>query len=143
MERDIHPGFRYFLDFKSQDLINLYTELRMYILSKNPDSNELLYNTHALTSLYSVSKKMSAGFCMIVVYKNHMNLAFNSATLLPDPKQLFQGTGKMMRHIPIKSTSDFMNDDVDALIDAAIELALEDLGLPQKEKSQVISKIKV
>lgn len=59
--RPIHPDFQLFLDFKSKEIINLYTDLRAFLLELAPQSNELLYITHALTSVHSISERM--GLC--------------------------------------------------------------------------------
>ena len=61
--RPIHPDFQALLDFKDQGLIGLVTDLRQYILALYPDSNELLYHTHALTAVFSISDKLSDAFC--------------------------------------------------------------------------------
>ncbi|MEQ8476888.1 DUF1801 domain-containing protein [Fulvivirga sp.] len=141
-QRSIHPHFQYYLDLKEQPLIDLYVDLRSFILDKYPESNELLYHTHALTSLYSITEKMGDAFCLIPIYTNHLNLAFGSGTLVADPFQLLQGTGKLMRHIPIKTPADYRNEKVASLIDAAYQLALEEVEKPMKVKGETISKIK-
>lgn len=86
---------------------------------------------------------MGDGFCMIPIYTAHLNLGFNKGTLLDDPYQLLKGTGKLIRHIPIKTTSDYRNKKVKALVKAAVQLALEDMAKPTKTKGETISKIKV
>jgi hypothetical protein len=140
--RKIHPDFRFYLDFKSIELIKLYEGIRLFILDAYPDANELLYHTHALTSLYSVTEKMYDGFCMIPIYTNHLNLGFNKGTLLPDPQGLLQGTGKLIRHIPITHKNDYNNAAVKKLVKASIQLALEDAEKMPTMKAQTISKIK-
>ena len=140
--RELHPDFIKYLEIKEQSLIDLYVELRTYILGIQPNSNELLYHTHALTSLYSVSEKMSDAFCMIPIYSNHLNLGFNKGTLLKDPQNLLQGTGKWIRHIPIKSENDFKNQSVQELIIQAYELAHEDSTAKKLNQGLTISKIK-
>ena len=86
--RPIHPDFQMLLDLKSRDLVNLFTDLREYILDLYPDSNELVYHTHALTAVFSISDKLSDAFCMLPIYTNHLNLGFNKGTLLKDPHKL-------------------------------------------------------
>lgn len=140
--RKIHPDFLFHLEFKSKDLTDLYADLRMLILEECPGANELLYHTHALTSLYSVMEKMTDGFCMIPIYTNHLNLGFNMGTLLPDPEGLLQGTGKLIRHIPITGRKDYRNSPVKVLIRAAIELAHEEADEKSNLMGQTISKIK-
>lgn len=139
--RDIHPDFKNYLKLKDEQLIILYQELRNQILELYPDSNELLYHTHALTSVYSVTDKLSDSFCMIPIYSNHLNLGFNKGTLLHDPHQLLKGTGKLIRHIPITKLSDFTNPKATQLIQFAIDFAIHDMNRPVKIKGQTISKI--
>ncbi|MGB3468238.1 MAG: DUF1801 domain-containing protein [Cyclobacteriaceae bacterium] len=140
--REVHPDFLKHLQYKEEELIELYLNLRAYLLSIHPQCNELLYHTHALTSLYSVSPKMSDAFCMIPIYTNHMNLGFNKGTLLKDPSQLLQGTGKSIRHIPINGSKDFQKPEVETLIREAIKLALNECDEPEMNQGMTISKIK-
>lgn len=142
LTRELHTDFWSHLKYKEQPLIDLYLKLRGYILDIHPKSNELLYHTHALTSLYSVSEKMGDAFCMIPIYANHLNLGFNKGTLLEDPNNLLQGTGKLIRHIPIEKEEDFKNDAVQDLIEKAIALALEDSSAKKLNEGLTISKIK-
>jgi len=141
-DRTIHPDFLKHLKHKEQSLIDLYIDLREFILEIHSGSNELLYHTHALTSLYSVSEKMSDAFCMIPIYTNHLNLGFNKGTVIKDPKLLLQGTGKWIRHIPIKTRDDYRNNNVKELIKSAIDLAKQDSTAKQLNQGLIISKIK-
>lgn len=50
--RPIHPDFQFLLNFKNEEVITLFTDLRDSILELYPDSNELLYHTHALTTVF-------------------------------------------------------------------------------------------
>ncbi|MGF1639071.1 MAG: DUF1801 domain-containing protein [Cyclobacteriaceae bacterium] len=140
--RQIHPDFQFHLDLKSQEVIELFTDLRQLILELYPDSNELLYHTHALTAVFSISDKLSDAFCMLPIYTNHLNLGFNKGTLLKDPNNLLTGTGNLIRHIDIHKTSDYRNPKVMALIKEAIVFAMNDLDKPTKSKGKTISKIK-
>ncbi len=140
--RPIHPDFHFFLDLKDQELIELFSDLRRYILELHPDSNELLYHTHALTAVFSISEKLSDAFCMLPVYTNHVNLGFNKGTLLEDPNNLLTGTGKLIRHIDVKKPEDYRNPKVKALIKEAYDFAVQDMDKPTKSSGKTISKIK-
>jgi len=140
--RDIHPDFRHLLEFKDPELIGLFEDLRGFILEQYPDGNELLYHTHALTSVFGISEKLQDAFCMIPIYTNHLNLGFNKGTLLPDPKQLLTGTGNLIRHIPVKRPADYRNPAVKALVKAGITQAYKDMDKPTKSIGKTISKIK-
>ena len=140
--RKVHPDFQYFLDFKEQNIVDLFNDLRNLTLDIYPESNELLYHTHALTSLFSISEKMSDAFCMISIYSNHLNLGFNKGTLIKDPHKLLIGTGKLIRHIPINNKSDYRNDKINDLIKSSIDFAIKDMDKPTKSTGATISKIK-
>lgn len=140
--RPLHPDFQALLDFKSKDVIELFTDARAYILELCPDSNELLYHTHALTSVFSVSDKLGDAFCMLPIYTNHLNLGFNKGTLLKDPHGLLTGTGNLIRHLDITAPADYRNAKVRALIIEAMRFALTDMDKPTKMTGKTVSKIK-
>jgi hypothetical protein len=142
-QRSIHPDFADLLAFKDPELIELFKDLRSFIIEIHPDTNELLYHTHALTAVFSTSEKMSDGYCLIPIYSKHMNLGFSRGTLIDDKHKLLIGTGKYMRHLPIKNTSDYRNDKVRDLVISAIAFAHEDMDKPVDATGKTISKIKV
>lgn len=140
--RPIHPDFKHYLNLKSPEVIELFTGLRQYLLDIFPKGNELVYHTHALTSVLSVSEKLSDAYCMIPIYTNHLNLGFNKGTLLKDPHKLLTGTGNLIRHIDVKKTGDYRNPKVKALILEAIDFAINDMDKPSGSVGKTISKIK-
>lgn len=140
--RTIHPDFEHFLQLKPKECIDLFTDLRSYVLELYPDANEILYHTHALTAVFSISEKLSDAFCMIPIYTKHLNLGFNKGTLLEDPKEVLQGTGKLIRHIPIATMTDYRNVTVETLMQNAIDFAISDMKKPSKMVGKTISKIK-
>jgi len=139
--RPIHQDFLSLLSQKEQSLIDLFIDLRTFIFELYPDCNELLYHTHALTAVFSISDKLGDAFCMIPIYTNHLNLGFNKGTLLKDPNQLLIGTGNLIRHIPIKQTSEYHNQNVKKLLIEAINFTIKDMDKPTKAVGQTISKI--
>ncbi len=140
--RLIHPDFLFLLDFKEKKIIELFKDLRGFILEIYPYSNELLYHTHALTTVFSISDKLSDAFCMLPIYANHLNLGFNKGTLLSDPHRLLTGTGNLIRHIPVDTVKDYRNKKVKDLIKTSIDFAIKDMDKPTKSIGMTISKIK-
>ena len=140
--RPIHPDFLFLLDFKEKKVIELFKDLRKFILEIYPDSNELLYHTHALTTVFSISDKLSDAFCMLPIYTNHLNLGFNKGTLLNDPHKLLTGTGNLIRHIPVDTEKDYRNKKVKDLLKTAVDFAIKDIDKPIKSTGKTISKIK-
>lgn len=142
LHRPIHADFRVLLDLKSKAVIDLFTGLRQYILELCPGANELLYHTHALTAVFSLSEKLSDAFCMLPIYTGHLNLGFNKGTLLHDPHGLLTGTGNLIRHIDMSTSSDYRKPEVKAMILDAIRQASEDMGRPFGSEGKTLSKIR-
>jgi len=142
IEREIHPDFLFYLNQFDQNLIELYKDVRNFILEIHPTSNELLYQTHALTSVYTISEKLGSGYCHIPIYSAHLNIGFNKGALLNDVDQLLEGTGKLIRHIKVTHKKDYRNKKVKSLIKAAIKFAIEDMDKPSTKEGLTISKIK-
>lgn len=140
-KREIHPDFLNLLQLKEQPLVELFKDLRQFILEIHPDSNELLYHTHALTAVFSISEKLGDAFCMLPIYTNHVNLGFNKGTLLEDPHKLLAGTGNLIRHIPVAKPGDYRNEKVKTLTKSAVEFAISDMDKPTKSIGKTISKI--
>jgi Domain of unknown function (DU1801) len=140
--RAIHPDFLALLKRKDDALVALFRELRSFVLGIQPGANELLYHTHALTAVFSLSDKLGDAFCMIPIYTSHLHLGFNKGTLLDDPNALLTGTGNLIRHIPVRASSDFRNPEVTALLRSAVAFAMDDMDKPSKLSGRTISKIK-
>jgi hypothetical protein len=140
--RAIHPDFLALLKRKDAPLVALFQDVRHFVLSLYPDANELLYHTHALTAVFSISEKLGDAYCMIPIYTKHLNLGFTKGTMLPDPHKLLSGTGNLIRHIPVERASDYRNPRVTALVSAAIDFAKGDMDGPATSVRKTISKIK-
>lgn len=121
----------------SQQLIELLTDykvevgelalgLRDIILAEEPKSIETLYKSYAVSMAYSFTEKWTQGFCMVVVYPGHVNLAFNMGAFLDDPDGILTGSGKQMRHIKIKTKDDIKSPYLRGFIRAAANLSRDD-----------------
>ena len=55
----------------------------------------------------------------IAPFKDSVNLGFYRGANLPDGKNLLKGTGKLLRHLKIKSMRDHEPDDIRQLITEA------------------------
>jgi Domain of unknown function (DU1801) len=141
MPKPIHPDFLFLLELKEKKVIDLFKDARAFILGIYPASNEILYHTHALTTVFSLSDKLSDAFCMLPIYTNHLNLGFNKGTVLKDPHQLLTGTGNLIRHIPVDTAADYRNKKVKDLVLSAVEQAIRDMHKPSKITGTTISKI--
>ena len=61
-------------------------------------------------------KKKTEHFCWLMPATNHVNLGFNYGAELPDPNNLLEGTGKLFRHIKIRSIEQLSNKDLIAIL---------------------------
>ncbi len=138
--RPIHPDFLAHLQRKDPALIALFLDARQFLLDIHPGTNELLYRTHALTAVFSLSDRLSDAFCMLPIYTNHFNLGFNRGTRLPDPDKLLTGTGSLIRHIDVSVPEDFRNKKVEDLVRSAIDFAMSDMDKPSKAVGLTVSK---
>jgi hypothetical protein len=139
--QDLPAEFLTLLRRKERKVIDLFEDARAFLLELHPTSNELLYHTHALTSVLSVSDRLADAYCMLPIYTKHVNLGFNRGTLLPDPERLLKGTGKWIRHVPIATPADYRNPAVAALVRAAADYARRDQDRPSGCVGQIISKL--
>jgi hypothetical protein len=91
--------------------------------------------------LYSTTeKRMKDNICLIVVYKDHVNLMFPRGADLKDPQGLLAGAGKAMRHIKMFTADDIDRPAVRALIRQAKKRA--DLGTPATPLKKVVTTLK-
>jgi len=141
MPKPIHPDFLLLLELKEKKVIDLFKDARAFILDLYPACNEIVYHTHALTTVFSITDKLSDAFCMLPIYTSHLNLGFNKGTLLKDPYQLLTGTGNLIRHIPVDKASDYRNKKVKDLVQSAVKLAIREMDKPSKLTGATISKI--
>ena len=138
----LHPDFEQRLSDHEPDLQRLYRDIRRYVLSVSGNCNELLYHSHALTSVYTLSDKLKDAFCHIAIYSKHINLGFNSGALLDDPAGILEGTGTKIRHITLRNRDGLDRAEVTHMLERSVDLAQQQLKSAQIVTGQVFSKIK-
>jgi hypothetical protein len=101
---------------------SLTLAVRAMVLEEAPEAIESISKGYALAIGFSFTgKPLKDGFCHIATYTGHVNLGFNRGALLPDPGGILEGTGKLIRHIPIHGENDLARPVVRRLVQAAIE----------------------
>src|SRR5580765_6906629 len=72
--------------------------------------------------LYSTTeKRMKDNICLLVAYRDHVNLMFPRGVDLNDPKGLLEGSGKAMRHVKLLTPEDADTPAVRQLIAQATQ----------------------
>jgi len=100
-----------------------------------------VYRNNVISILYSTTeKRMKDNICLVVVYRDHVNLMFPRGVDLKDPKHLLEGSGKAMRHVKMLSAADVARPGVRALIAQAKKRP--DLGKPAAPLRTVMTILK-
>jgi hypothetical protein len=93
-------------------------QVRDLMLTAHPSITEDI-KWRQLTFIYG---KTNIAFIYTYSGVDYMNLGFMQATSLSDPKGLFEGTGKGMRHIKIKTPKDIPAAQIKKWVKEAISL---------------------
>jgi hypothetical protein len=100
-----------------------------------------VYQNNVISILYSTTeKRMKDNICLVVVYRDHVNLMFPRGVDLKDPRGLLEGSGKAMRHVKMLSSADVSRPGVRALITQANKRP--DLGKPATPLRRVTTMLK-
>jgi len=96
--------------------------VRELVLEEAPAAIESICKGYAVSIGFSFTgKPLKDGFCHIATYSTHVNLGFNRGALLPDPNRLLAGSGKLIRHITMRSADDLNRPFLRRFLQAAIE----------------------
>ena len=60
-----------------------------------------------------------AAFAYVDVFTHHVNVGFFRGSEIADPSGLLQGTGKLMRHVKLRSDAEIDDEGLTGLIEAA------------------------
>jgi hypothetical protein len=114
----MNPGIERFFMQLPDGLRPLGMELREVILQSEQGLQEDI-KWGQLT--FSKSKKNIA-FIFTSARSGYINLGFFKATLLQDPQKMFEGTGKLMRHIKLYPDSVIPTAQIEDWIREAVAL---------------------
>jgi hypothetical protein len=91
---------------------------REQILKLVPDTQEKVMKGYKAISFH-FGGAMKDQFASLVLHKAHVNLQFTRGVDLPDPANLLEGTGKLMRHVKLRQPETIQQDEVQRLIKTA------------------------
>jgi len=136
-----------FLKPYDRKIQKLALKLRALVLKEMAPCYENIYDAYSAVAIgYGTSDRLRDGIFHIAVYSKHVNLGFNDGATLDDPKGILQGSGNQIRHITIKSITDFERPEIRAYVRRARKVALAEarkLGEPAPKKPDgVISAVK-
>ena len=91
-------------------------ETRQLIYDILPNAVEVVWVQQKNIGFGTGARKKTEHFCWVMPTTNHVNLGFNYGAELPDPYNLLEGTGKLFRHIKIKSVEQLSNKELITLL---------------------------
>src|SRR5712691_601134 len=100
-----------FLASYSPEVRNLALKARKLILDVIPDAIEQVDPPSKIIA-YGYGRKMADIICVIAPYTSHVNLMFSRGASLPDPAGLLEGTGKLARHVKLRTAEDLQRPAV-------------------------------
>jgi hypothetical protein len=106
-----------------------------------PGAMELVYdNYNALAIGFGPSARASEVVISIALYPRWVTLFFLHGARLPDPNKILRGSGTRVRHIVLRAAADIGSKDIEALIRAALKLAVRPID-PQQRRQLIIKSV--
>lgn len=100
----------------SPEIKTLASKTRQLIYDILPTVVEVVWVQQKNAGFGTGIKKKTEHFCWIMPASKHVNLGFNYGAELPDPKNLLEGSGKLFRHVKIKSVEQLADIDLIKLL---------------------------
>ena len=117
MKKSKNEKVQIFLDeitMIDSDKYNTLNAMRDIVFKTYPKTNErIMYGG----IMFSFDAEDFGG---LFVRKNHISFKFTKGFIMKDPNKLLEGSGKLRRHLKIKSKEDVTNKDVDFFIKQAV-----------------------
>jgi hypothetical protein len=100
-----------------QKLMRLSRDLIFAVL---PETVEVVWQKQKTIGYGTGAKKMTEQFSWLAPASKHVTFGFYYGAELPDPEGLLEGTGKLLRHVKIRSERDLTKAALRELLDYAI-----------------------
>jgi len=117
------PQYLKLLQRYGESIQKLALAARKLILEEAPEASEFVYEVYTIADHFSFIERPSDAFVFTTTHANWVNLGFNFGAMLPDPKSLLRGDGKLIRHVRIAQAADLDAPGVRELVRAAIKEA--------------------
>ena len=92
---------------------------RELIVDVLPRVVEVVWERQGTAGYGTGPRKSSEHFCWIAPQARHVNLGFNYGSELPDPDGLLEGTGRLFRHVKLRTPGDVERPALRALVKVA------------------------
>jgi Domain of unknown function (DU1801) len=92
---------------------------RALIFDVLPQTVEVVWPQQRTAGYGTGPKKMTEQFCWLAPHAKHVVFGFYYGTELPAPEGLLEGTGRLMRHVKIRTNADLENPHLRRLVKVA------------------------
>lgn len=110
------PWIDKYLERKPEELGKVAQDLRRLMKKAVPGCKETV-NPWKMPTFES-----NGPMCYFSIGARHVTFGFLRGTSLPDPAGLLEGTGKNLRHVKLRGSSDVKNPALRRLVEAAAQL---------------------
>ena len=106
-----------------------------------PGSLEMVYdNYNALVIGFVPNERPSDAIFSIVLYPQHVTLCFLQGAGIPDPRDLLQGNGNVVRHVRLEGAATLDDPEIVSLMNTALHRAKVPLD-PKQSRRLIIKSI--
>lgn len=105
--------------YLSKPLLEIALELRNLVAQIAPQAVEELRRNGVVYYDSSRGGPVSAGICQIMMFPDHIRLAFIHGAFLPDPEKLLTGTCRYKKYVRLSSFEETPWEEVIKLITAS------------------------
>jgi hypothetical protein len=116
------------LAMTAEPLRTVATRLRAIIREVDPHTVEVVRLGDRAASYGVGPQKMKQGYAYILPHQKWVNLGFYQGANLPDPAGLLEGTGKLLRHVKVRTADEADQPALRALIATAVAERRATLG---------------
>jgi hypothetical protein len=92
---------------------------RRLVAETVPNATETVDRSARLVG-YGYGPGYNDTICTLLMSKTGVKVGIARGTELPDPDRLMQGTGKVHRHVPLRTVADVANPGLKQLLEAAV-----------------------
>ena len=111
--------FRAMLADVPEPVARLALQARALVLDVLPQTVEVVWAQQRTAGLGTGPKKMTEQFIWLAPHARHLVLGFYYGAELPDPDGLLEGTGRLMRHVKIRTAADLAKPELRRLVEIA------------------------
>jgi hypothetical protein len=111
--------FEEHFNFVPQSLFDIALEIRNLVAKIDPNATEVLRRKGIVYFDASRGGPVSAGICQILIFPDHIRLAFIHGALLPDPENLLGGGSRYKKYVKLTSYENTPWEAVENLIKAS------------------------